>query len=102
MTQLLKNLKVNTKRMKENLLSSGGEVFSSQILLTLIQKGVDRQEAYSWIQKAAHGKESFETALKKTPAGKHIKTWKNIFSGKTVLNQLEKTFQQKWNSLGVK
>lgn len=101
MTQLLKNLKVDVKRMKENLLSSGGEVFSSHILLTLVQKGVDRQEAYSWIQNAAHSKESFEIAVKKTPAGKHIKMWKDIFSGKTILGQLEKTFQKKWNSLGL-
>lgn len=100
MTQLLKNLKVDAGRMKENLLSSGGRVFSSQILLVLIQKGVDRQEAYSWIQKAAHGSSSFEEGLKKTPAKKYIgvKLWKEIFSGQAVLNRLEKTFQQKWNS----
>lgn len=98
MTQLLKNLKVNTKRMKENLLSSGGEVFSSQILLTLIQKGVDRQEAYSWVQKAAHEGSSFEEGLKKTSAGKYIgsKLWKEIFSGQAVLDKLEKTFSHKY------
>ena len=103
MTHVLKNLKVDQKRMKQNLLSSGGEVFSSQILLTLIQKGVDRQTAYSWIQKAAHGNSSFEAGLKKTPAGKHIgsKMWKDIFSGKTILNKLETTFKQKSNSLGI-
>ena len=103
MTQLLKNLKVNTKRMKENLLSSRGEVFSSQILLTLIQKGVDRQTAYSWVQKAAHDSSSFEEGLKKTPAGEHInfKLWKEIFSGQKVLGKLEKTFQQKWNSINI-
>ena len=100
MTQLLQNLKVDAGRMKENLLSSGGEVFSSQILLTLIQKGVDRQEAYSWIQKAAHGSSSFEEGLKKTSAEKYIgvKLWKEIFSGQAVLNRLDKIFHQKWNS----
>ncbi len=97
MIHLLKNLKVDAKRMKENLLSSSGEVFSSHILLTLIQKGVDRQKAYSWIQEAAHGSGSFEEGLKKTPARKHInsKLLKEIFSGQTVLGKLEKTFQQK-------
>ena len=101
MTQLLENLKVDAGRMKENLLSSGGKVFSSQILLILIQKGVDRQEAYLWIQQAAHGAFSFEESLKKTPAKKYIndKLWKEIFSGQAVLKKLEKVFQKKWNSL---
>ncbi len=101
MTQLLKNLKVDAKRMQDNLLSSGGEVFSSQILLALIQKGVDRQEAYSWIQESAHQQGSFEASLKKTPAGKYIspKLWKEIFSGRAVLKRLEKTFHKKWIKL---
>ena len=97
MTEVLKNLKVNSEKMKKNLEASGGLVFSSQILSLLIQKGVDRQKAYSWIQKASLSKGSFEDSLKQTSASKYIdpKEWKTVFSGEKAARKTAQIVDQK-------
>ena len=98
MRTILENLLVDKNQMKKNLMSSGGVVFSSQILLLLVKKGVSRQDAYSWIQKAAHEKNStFEKALKKTQAQKYItnKEWSDIFSGKVWASNISRLVTKK-------
>ena len=98
MRDILENLVIDKDRMKRNLISSGGVVFSSQILLFLVKKGVSRQTAYVWIQKAAHSKTlSFEKALKNTPASEYIseKEWVNIFSGKIWENRISRLVLKK-------
>ena len=47
------HLIVHEERMLENLNKSGGIVFSGRLLLTLIDKGLTRNEAYDKVQKAA-------------------------------------------------
>jgi len=47
------HLVVNEDRMLENLKKSGGAVFSGRLLVTLIEKGLTRSEAYDKIQKCA-------------------------------------------------
>ncbi len=56
------HLVVNEDRMLENLKRSGGAVFSGRLLVTLIEKGLTRNEAYDKIQKCAFNakKESVE------------------------------------------
>lgn len=54
MTTLLDNLDVNKKRMQENIDSSQGQIFSSHVLLALIQKGMIREEAYALVQRLCH------------------------------------------------
>jgi adenylosuccinate lyase len=44
---------VYPERMRANLESSGGLVFSGQLLLDLVEQGVLREEAYSWVQRNA-------------------------------------------------
>jgi adenylosuccinate lyase len=50
---LLENLRVYPERMKANLESTGGLVFSGQLLLDLVEQGVLREEAYRWVQRNA-------------------------------------------------
>ncbi|MEI6045830.1 MAG: adenylosuccinate lyase [Chloroflexota bacterium] len=50
---ILANLTVFPEAMKYNLESSGGLTFSQQVLLKLVEKGLDRQEAYKLVQKYA-------------------------------------------------
>ena len=50
---LLDTLVVYPERMLENLNSTGGLVFSQQLLLALTQAGVSREEAYEWVQRNA-------------------------------------------------
>ncbi len=47
------NLNVIESNMRRNLMKYGGIIFSQRVLLELIKKGMDRQEAYTIIQKAA-------------------------------------------------
>ncbi|MFN7905865.1 MAG: adenylosuccinate lyase [Pseudobdellovibrionaceae bacterium] len=54
MNILLSGLQVNDKRMKENLESSQGQIFSSHLLLHLVEKGLSREEAYFHIQRICH------------------------------------------------
>jgi adenylosuccinate lyase len=50
---LIETLRVYPERMKLNLESTGGLVFSGQLLLDLVEAGVSREEAYKWVQRHA-------------------------------------------------
>jgi adenylosuccinate lyase len=47
------HLRVFPDRMRENLEASGGLVYSQQVLLALIDRGMSREEAYRVVQEAA-------------------------------------------------
>ncbi len=51
--RLIDGLVVHPERMKENLESSNGLVFSQSLLLALARKGLKRQEAYVLVQRNA-------------------------------------------------
>ncbi len=53
LAQVIENLMVYPERMKKNLESTGGLVFSQRLLLTLTQNGLSREEAYAHVQKHA-------------------------------------------------
>ena len=52
-TKLIDTMFVYPKRMKANLESTGGLVFSGQLLLDLVENGVSREDAYRKVQKHA-------------------------------------------------
>jgi adenylosuccinate lyase len=64
---ILDGLEVDGQRMRENLDSSGGMVFSEALLLAMIAKGAERQAAYRLVQGAAKrawsGERSFREEL---------------------------------------
>lgn len=51
--RLLEGLHVSTERMRSNLMSSHGLVFSQPVLLALVQSGMSRDDAYRIVQEAA-------------------------------------------------
>ncbi|MEH2263362.1 adenylosuccinate lyase [Nostoc sp.] len=53
-TDLVKNLLVYPENMERNLNCYGGVVFSQKVLLALIDKGSNREEAYAIVQESAH------------------------------------------------
>ncbi|MGC9526595.1 MAG: adenylosuccinate lyase [Limnospira sp.] len=53
-THLVKNLLVYPENMKRNMNLYGGVVFSQRVLLTLVEKGMNREEAYRVVQSCAH------------------------------------------------
>lgn len=54
MIDLVKNLLVHPHNMERNLNCYGGVVFSQQVLLALVGKGLSREAAYAITQKHAH------------------------------------------------
>lgn len=50
---ILEGMQVNAGRMRENLESGRGLIFSQSILLSLVDKGVSREEAYRLVQRNA-------------------------------------------------
>lgn len=53
-TKLIKNLLVYPENMERNMNLYGGVVFSQRVLLTLVEKGVSREDAYRIVQTNAH------------------------------------------------
>ncbi|MEY3618265.1 MAG: adenylosuccinate lyase [Actinomycetota bacterium] len=51
--RLLEGLQVSSERMRSNLMSSHGLVFSQPVLLALVQSGLSRDDAYRIVQEAA-------------------------------------------------
>jgi adenylosuccinate lyase len=51
---LVKNLLVYPENMKRNMNVYGGVIFSQKVLLALVEKGINREEAYRIVQSCAH------------------------------------------------
>lgn len=87
MGQLMEGLFVDEERMLRNMNLSQGQLFSSQVLLAMIDKGLLREEAYKIVQRVCHDLEpgdSLENRLQADPeASKYVdkKVLKAIFSG---------------------
>jgi adenylosuccinate lyase len=62
--QVFEELKVNDKRMRENLESSKGMVMSEAVMLALVSKGIGRQEAHEILRRAS---------LSSERQGKHLR-----------------------------
>ncbi len=53
-TELVRNLLVYPENMARNMNVYGGVVFSQKVLLSLVSKGMNREEAYKIVQENAH------------------------------------------------
>lgn len=63
--KLVKNLTVFPENMKRNIDKTHGVIFSQRVLLTLIDKGMSREEAYDLVQPKAMEAWETETHFKK-------------------------------------
>lgn len=52
-TRLVRGLVVDPVRMRANLESSGGLIYTSAVLLELVESGLSREDAYAFTQRAA-------------------------------------------------
>jgi len=70
-TSIMQGLQVYPQRMKHNLQSTRGLIFSQRVMLALINKGLSRQRAYELVQrnamKAWKGNRNFLNLLKADP-----------------------------------
>ncbi|MEN9248813.1 MAG: adenylosuccinate lyase [Gloeomargarita sp. GMQP_bins_120] len=54
LTDLVQTWQVYPDNMRRNLYRFGGVIFSQQVLLALVEKGLSREEAYALVQRLAH------------------------------------------------
>ena len=82
MSNVVKNLIVNEKKMLENLNNSKGLYNSQRVLLKLIEKGLTREDAYKKVQKIAmdswNKNKNFKDLLKKNKSIKGFLSSKEI------------------------
>ncbi len=92
---LLAGLYVNKERMLENINLSQGNLFSSHVLLALIEAGLSREDAYQKIQSLSHGLkpgQNLKDAIIKDKEMSSMLTKKQIqeiFSGKKHLESID-------------
>lgn len=95
MSQLIEGLYVDEERMLRNMNLSQGQLFSSQVLLAMIDKGLSREEAYKIVQRVCHDLEPgdlLENRLLADPeAVKYVdkKVLRLIFSGEKQKKRIE-------------
>ncbi len=93
MTRMIDNLVVYPENMMKNLEQTRGLVFSQNVMLALIRKGVSREDAYRLVQRNAmpvweQGKD-FSTLLKKDKEIQQHLTQKEIENAMQLKNQFK-------------
>ena len=101
---LLDNLVVYPENMLKNLNATRGLIFSGQMLLALTQKGVSREDAYSWVQRNAmkvwdEGGEYKELVLNDEDINSKLSNEEieNVFDLKHYLRNVGKVFERVFN-----
>ncbi len=100
MAEVMENLQVNKERMLENMNLSQGQVFSSHVLLSLVEKGLSREDAYAHVQRVSHSLgvgEHLKTKLLQDKAIGKILSKKDleiIFSGKRHTQAISKIIRR--------
>lgn len=96
MSRVIDGLYVNEERMKANMDLSQGQLFSSQVLLALIETGLSREEAYAQVQSYCHGLKPGENL--KDVLSKNTKLdpslLDRIFSGETLKKGIDENFKR--------
>jgi adenylosuccinate lyase len=59
---VMKDIVVYPDNMRRNMNRYGGIIFSQRVMLTLVQRGIAREEAYRWVQRNAHAAWNVEGA----------------------------------------
>ncbi len=100
MKRVISNLQVNKEKMLENMDLSGGQLFSSHILLELVKTGLSREEAYKLVQACSHSLQKGEHLKDKLLQDKKIKVrlkpaiLDKVFSGQTHIKSIEKNIKK--------
>ena len=101
LSYVLENLQVNATRMKENLEASQGQVFTSYLLTSFVQRGWSREKAYRLLQSTSHKLKAKENLKSKLYEIKEVqklfkkKEWEDIFSGKHHIKHLSKVIEKR-------
>ena len=101
-TDLIKNLLVYPENMERNMNCYGGVVFSQRVLLTLVDKGMSRENAYTVVQSCAHQawnqpQGNFQDLISKDPRVRAVLSEaevKGCFEAKHHLKHLDEIYQR--------
>lgn len=98
---LLDGLVVYPENMLNNLNATGGLIFSGQLMLALTQKGISREDAYSWTQRNAmkvwdEGGNYQELVTKDADISSHLNREEiaRVFDLKHYLRNVENVFER--------
>lgn len=101
--EVIKNLKVYSENMRKNLQKTGGIISSQKIMLSLIEKGLSREDSYKLVQKLAMDawtrNKNFEKLLLKNKQIRKYLTEEEIkkcLSIENYLKNIEKIYER-WN-----
>ena len=100
MNKVLSGLYVNKDQMLKNLNLLGGQIYSSHLLLDLVDAGLKREKAYKLVQGLAHGLSEDELYEDKVKTSKDIlkyvplKDLNMLFSGKKNTRNIKKRINQ--------
>ena len=73
LSEVLQNLYIDSQRMKNNMELSQGQLFSSHLLLALVETGYSREDAYAKVQALSHTLKAGESLRKKVLADLELK-----------------------------
>jgi adenylosuccinate lyase len=101
-TDLIKNLLVYPANMQRNMNLYGGVIFSQRVLLTLVDKGISREQAYAIVQSNAHQawnteQGNFRDNISQDPQVKALLSAEEIaacFDPQHHLHQLDQIYQR--------
>ena len=99
MAGVVENLEVYPERMLEIMDLSQGQLFSSHLLLHMVDQGLSREEAYKKVQAVSHGLQKGQHLRDQLLINEETKEYFNqdvvneIFSGKRHLTQVEELIQ---------
>ena len=100
-TALIRDLVVSRQQMRRNVELTGGLVFSGQLLLDLAARGVQREQAYLWVQrnamKALETGVGFRELLSSDPDISNSLDTKNlddVFSIERQLRNVDRIFER--------
>ena len=106
MTNLFENLIVYPDNMMDNINKTNGLIFSQEVLLSLVKKGITREDAYQMVQKNAmkvwEDKIDFKTLLFNDESISKILSKEeidNLFDLNKILKNIKKVFERlniKW------
>ena len=100
MACLIDCIHVNTRQMIKNMSLSQGQLYSSHVLLSLIKKGLSRDEAYKMVQRVSHslqvGENLCDSLIKDHEISQYLKKdeLKKIFNGENHKKAISKIMRR--------
>lgn len=100
MAGVISNLEVSQERMAANMALSQGQLFSSHVLLALVDKGLKREDAYKMVQALSHSLRPGEQLMDKMIGDEQVRKFLSeeeiheVFSGKKHKQSINRVIER--------